>query len=90
MRPVRAYRPDDRVQRVRGHPLADYRPTGVRGTVVSVFDKPYLIRVRWDDEHEHHRPFPHLSSTAYHPDVLEPLSAVDRLAELGGGPRDRG
>jgi hypothetical protein len=84
------YHVGDRVQRVREHPLADYRPTGRRGTVIQVMQKPLLIRVRWDRMRGDGNPwpavvpFPHLHGTTYYPDVLEPLSAVEQLGELGG------
>jgi len=84
-RPEHVYRVGDRVHRVRGHPLADYRPTGLRGTVVGIIDRrPYLIRVRWDNHPLPHKSavLPNLRGSLYHPDVLEPLSAIDLLGEL--------
>lgn len=88
---ARTYRPGDRVQRVRGHSLAVYRPTGAVGTVVTAprgFGWKNLVYVEWDEweqipgskrwQRRQRR------SAPYHPYVLEPLPAVDRLADLLG------
>lgn len=76
------YHVGDRVRRVRGHPMADYRPTGKRGTVVGITPnvppQPDMVQVRWDDDRRELA----AGEIAYHPDVLEPLAAIERLGEL--------
>ncbi len=77
-RPTRDFRVGDRVHRVRGHHLANYRPTGWRGTVTGFVlgGRQRLAIVLWDGEDN--------VEAAYHPSGLEPLSAVEQLGELGG------